>query len=168
MNHKNARLAKLWTAGERDLGKMARALGLPDVGRVRQGLETLAAAGEVTGFPAEVARWQVAVYVEGARVPVRTFPGYISERDAAGFKDVLDEQNRRNGSTHVVRVEPEPRIPALEPHCGSWIVVRRATGEVVGEFFDKASVERFDPAVCEVRTAQQHLAAVNRALKTKK
>ncbi len=61
-----------------------------------------------------------------------------------------------------------PPIPALEPWCGSWIVVRRATGEVIGEFFDRAAVERFNPATCEVRTAQQHLAAVNRALTAEK
>lgn len=111
MNHKNARLAKMWTAGERDLGRLGRKLGLTGLTRVVEGLRTLAAAGAITGFPP---------------------------------------------------------IPSLEPHCGSWIVVRRATGEVVGEFFERASVERFDPAVCEVRTAQQHLAAVNRALQTQK
>lgn len=55
-------------------------------------------------------------------------------------------------------------IPALEPHCGSWIVTRRDTGEVVGEFYARASVERFDPAKVTVQTAAQYLGALNQQL----
>lgn len=52
-------------------------------------------------------------------------------------------------------------VPPLEPHCGSWIVTRKATGEVVGEFYDRATVERFDPATCRIETAAQYLARLN-------
>ena len=58
-------------------------------------------------------------------------------------------------------------IPPLEPWCGSWVVTRRATGAVVGEFFtrDRALVEQFNPATTCVETAQQYLARINRAIK---
>ena len=51
-------------------------------------------------------------------------------------------------------------IPALEPHCGSWIVTRRDTGEAVGEFYERANVERFDPEKVIVQTAAQYLATL--------
>lgn len=51
-------------------------------------------------------------------------------------------------------------LPALEHYCGSWIVTRR-TGEVIGEFFDRRNVERFNPATCLIETAAQYLGRVN-------
>lgn len=74
----------------------------------------------------------------------------------------------RRGTT--VWVDPPERvavspIPDLEPWCGSWVVTRRATGEVVGEFYDRRMVERFDPATTVVETAQQYLARLNRAIR---
>lgn len=53
-------------------------------------------------------------------------------------------------------------IPPLERHCGSWILTRKATGEVIGEFFDRRSVERFDPAKVLIETAHQYLVRLNR------
>ncbi len=56
-------------------------------------------------------------------------------------------------------------VPPLESWCGSWVVSRRATGEVIGEFYDRRSVERFNPETCVIETAQQYLGRVNRAIK---
>lgn len=56
-------------------------------------------------------------------------------------------------------------IPDLEPHCNSWVVTRKATGEVVGEFYDRKLVERFDPAKCLIETAAQYLGRINTLIK---
>lgn len=56
-------------------------------------------------------------------------------------------------------------IPELEAHCGSWVVSRKATGEVIGEFFNRASVARFSGETCVAETAQQYLARINRSTK---
>jgi hypothetical protein len=55
-------------------------------------------------------------------------------------------------------------IPELEPRCGSWIVSLRDTEEVIGEFFDRRTVERFDPERCVVETALQYLGRINVAI----
>jgi hypothetical protein len=57
-------------------------------------------------------------------------------------------------------------IPPLEPHCGSWVVSRK-TGEAIGEFYERANVEKFNPATCVVETAAQYLGRVNSQHKTK-
>lgn len=54
-----------------------------------------------------------------------------------------------------------PDIPELDPHCGSWVITRRATEEVIGEFYDRKLVERFNPATCLVETASQYLGRIN-------
>jgi hypothetical protein len=53
------------------------------------------------------------------------------------------------------------RVPDLEPHCGSWIVTRLADSEVIGEFFDRAIVERFNPLKVKIETAAQYLGRIN-------
>ncbi len=53
-------------------------------------------------------------------------------------------------------------MPELEHHSGSWIVVRRATGEVIGEFFDKRSLEKFNPKTVEIMTAAKYLSGLNK------
>ena len=55
----------------------------------------------------------------------------------------------------------DSHIPPLEPHCGSWVVTRRDTGEAIGEFYTRANVARFDPAKVVVQTAAQYLGALN-------
>ena len=57
-------------------------------------------------------------------------------------------------------------IPPLEPHCGSWIIVRRATGEPVLETFERATAERVNQTAYAVFTAAQWLGAMNKAIKT--
>ena len=52
-------------------------------------------------------------------------------------------------------------IPTLEPHCNSWIVSRIADGSVIGEFYERGSVERFSPTTCRVETAAQYLGRIN-------
>jgi len=56
------------------------------------------------------------------------------------------------------------KIPELESFCGSWVVSRK-NGEVVGEFFERANVEKFNPATCYVETAYQYLCRINRSEK---
>lgn len=58
-------------------------------------------------------------------------------------------------------------IPPLEPHCGSWIVVRRATGESVLEIFkaERATAARINPAAYVIFTAAQWLGAFNAAIR---
>lgn len=52
-------------------------------------------------------------------------------------------------------------IPPLEPHCGSWIITRRASGEVIGEFSERSNVEKFNPETCLIETAAQYLGRLN-------
>lgn len=58
-------------------------------------------------------------------------------------------------------------VPPLEPWCGSWVVTRRADGEVIGEFFDRRTVEAFNPETCLIETTAQYLGRVNREIKAK-
>ena len=53
--------------------------------------------------------------------------------------------------------------PALEPHCGSWIVVQRTTRDVVCELWSKARADRIadNEPTFEVLTAAQWLAEFN-------
>ena len=55
-------------------------------------------------------------------------------------------------------------VPLLEPGCGSWVITRKATGEVIGEFFDRRNVERFNPETCLIETAMQYLGRINREI----
>jgi hypothetical protein len=48
---------------------------------------------------------------------------------------------------------------------GSWVVTRRATGEVIGEFFDPRTVARFNPETCIIETALAYLGRINRELR---
>ena len=48
-------------------------------------------------------------------------------------------------------------IPPLEHGSNSWVVTRLATGEVIGEFFDRRNVEKFSAATCRVETSGQYL-----------
>lgn len=58
-------------------------------------------------------------------------------------------------------------IPALEPHCGSWVIVCRHTRNPVREVFDRRLLERMsadDFERFEVLTAAQWLAEFNRSV----
>ena len=55
-------------------------------------------------------------------------------------------------------------IPQLEYHCGSWIVWRKETGEVIGEFFNPASLLRFNPEKVTIETANQYLCKLNKVI----
>ena len=52
-------------------------------------------------------------------------------------------------------------LPELEHHCGSWIVVSRATGKAVAEIFERRNVERVNLDKYEIQTAAQWLAKLN-------
>jgi hypothetical protein len=51
-------------------------------------------------------------------------------------------------------------VPELEHSRGSWVVSRK-TGEVVGEFFNRRDVERFNLDTCLVETTLQYLLRIN-------
>lgn len=52
-------------------------------------------------------------------------------------------------------------VPDLEPHCGSWIVVDRTTGEPVFETFSRSVAESVNGAAYEVLTTAQWLGRIN-------
>lgn len=54
-------------------------------------------------------------------------------------------------------------IPQLEPICGSWIIVDRATGKPVMETYRAAVAAAVSQANYEVLTALQWLQRFNRA-----
>lgn len=56
-------------------------------------------------------------------------------------------------------------VPPLERHCGSWVVISRATGRPVLETFERRTAERINQAAYEVVTAAQWLARFNRQIK---
>ena len=63
-------------------------------------------------------------------------------------------------------MSPKPiEIPELEHFCGSWVITRIATGEVIGEFFSRSNVEKFNGATCRAETAYQYLTRVNREIR---
>lgn len=53
-------------------------------------------------------------------------------------------------------------LPPLEPHCGSWIAVHRATGAAVLETYSPAVAGKINRAAYDVVTAAQWLASLNR------
>ena len=67
------------------------------------------------------------------------------------------------GLHYVGGVSDNP-VPS-DAYSGSWIITRRKTGEVIGEFFNKKEVERFDPKTCLIETAGQYLGRLNRDIK---
>lgn len=63
--------------------------------------------------------------------------------------------------TDEFRLEPSP-LPRFN---GSWIVKRKADGEVLGEFFEPDSVRQFNGATCEAIPIGVHLASLNKRIK---
>ena len=55
-------------------------------------------------------------------------------------------------------------IPELEHHCGSWIIVSKATGAAVLETFERSTAERVNQQAYIVMTAARYLASLNRLL----
>ena len=52
-------------------------------------------------------------------------------------------------------------IPELPHHCNSWVVIRVATNEVIGEFRERENVEKFSPETCKVYTTIDYLCKFN-------
>lgn len=52
-------------------------------------------------------------------------------------------------------------IPELEPHCGSWVVISRETGQPIFETFNRATARAVNQARYEVLTAAQWLGRFN-------
>lgn len=64
--------------------------------------------------------------------------------------------------THANPTHTEPKMsaPKLEHHCGSWIVVSRATGKPVLETFSKTVADAINTQRYEVLTALQYLSKI--------
>ena len=56
-------------------------------------------------------------------------------------------------------------VPELEPHCGSWVIVDRSTGEAIHETFQRSVAEKVNEVRFEVLTAHQWLVRFNESLK---
>ena len=56
-------------------------------------------------------------------------------------------------------------IPELEPHCGSWIVIRKSDGAAVCELFSRQLVERVNRDKFAILTTAQYLGAFNRSIR---
>lgn len=52
-------------------------------------------------------------------------------------------------------------IPPLDHYSGSWVVCRKDTGAVVGEFYDRRTVERFNADKVTIETAYVYLCRIN-------
>lgn len=53
-------------------------------------------------------------------------------------------------------------IAELEHVSGSWIITRINDGSVIGEFYERSNVEKFNPLTCRVETSLQYLSRINR------
>jgi len=58
-------------------------------------------------------------------------------------------------------------VPPLEPHCGSWIIVSRATGKPVLETFERRTALAINQERYEVLTALQWLSRFNSSTKVR-
>lgn len=52
-------------------------------------------------------------------------------------------------------------IPELPHNCNSWVVKRLDSDEIIGEFFERSNVEKFDPMKHIVITTLDHLQRLN-------
>ena len=52
-------------------------------------------------------------------------------------------------------------VPELKHGCNSWVASRKETGEVIGEFFERKSVEKFNPEKVLIETTADYLARYN-------
>jgi hypothetical protein len=52
-------------------------------------------------------------------------------------------------------------VPELKHGCNSWVATRKATGEVIGEFFVRTDVEKFNHETVLVETTADYLARYN-------
>lgn len=57
------------------------------------------------------------------------------------------------------------QIPPLEHYCNSWVVTRRADRSVIGEFYSREIVAKFNPATCVIETAAMYLGRINREIR---
>jgi hypothetical protein len=56
-------------------------------------------------------------------------------------------------------------IPELDHFSGSWVVTRKVDGSVIGEFYERGNVEKFNSETCVVETRYQYLCRINREIK---
>lgn len=60
------------------------------------------------------------------------------------------------------RAVTQADIPALEPHCNSWVVIRNSDGRTIGEFTCRKHLERFNADQVTIKTVAQYLAGLNK------
>lgn len=73
---------------------------------------------------------------------------------------VTDSNRAESGRSGAETGASAAPIPALEPHCGSWMVTSPAG--TVTELFDRSNVERAAQAGYRIETAAKYLARVAR------
>lgn len=93
----------------------------------------------------------------------------ISEYNLKNKKNVLIRDGKFIGYINIKNNSFELKqiihIPELDHFSNSWIVTRIKDGSVIGEFYERSNVEKFNPATCRVETAYQYLTRINRTLK---
>ncbi|QSF43515.1 LPD29 domain-containing protein [Paenibacillus tianjinensis] len=56
-------------------------------------------------------------------------------------------------------------IPELGHFSGSWVVSGVKDGSVIGEFYERSNIEKFNPEACLIETALQYLQRINKSIK---
>lgn len=59
-------------------------------------------------------------------------------------------------------------VPPLPHGCGSWIVRRKRDKGVIGEFYKKENVEKFNGETCEAISSLEYLYELNEKIKNEK
>jgi hypothetical protein len=60
-------------------------------------------------------------------------------------------------TTHIPRLEPQ--------RSGSWVLTRKATGEVIGEIFKPCELLFFNPHKVLIETTLMYLSRINQEIK---
>ena len=51
---------------------------------------------------------------------------------------------------------------SLNTLSGSWIVTRKSDGQVIGEFFNRSNVDKFNPDKVLIETSRDYLERINK------
>ncbi len=89
----------------------------------------------------------------------------VVERISDDIAIVRPDDNISHFTAEMLEYLEPVAIPTLTDGSGSWIVSRRDTGEVVGEFFTRQNVEAFNLDRVIIETARQYLERINAAIK---
>lgn len=57
-------------------------------------------------------------------------------------------------------------IPELDHFSRAWIVTRKVDNSLIGEFYERSNVEKFNFVTCRVETSMEYLTRINREIRT--